>query len=51
MGIVGVGAVRKVPVVINDAIAIRSTVHLALSYDHRVIDGVVADQFLAAVKK
>ena len=51
VGIVGVGAVRKVPVVINDAIAIRSTVHLSLSYDHRVIDGVVADQFMAAVKK
>ena len=51
VGIVGVGAVRKVPVVINDAIAIRSTVHLSLSYDHRVIDGVVADQFMAVVKK
>ena len=51
VGIVGVGAVRKVPVVINDAIAIRSTVHLSLSYDHRVVDGAVADQFMAAVKR
>jgi len=50
VGIVGVGAVNKMPVVINDAIAIRSTVHLSLSYDHRVIDGAVADQFMAAVK-
>jgi pyruvate/2-oxoglutarate dehydrogenase complex dihydrolipoamide acyltransferase (E2) component len=37
-------------VVINDAIAIRSIAHLSLSYDHRVIDGAVADQFMAAVK-
>jgi 2-oxoglutarate dehydrogenase E2 component (dihydrolipoamide succinyltransferase) len=51
LGIVGVGAVNKMPVVINDAIAIRSIVHLSLSYDHRVIDGAVADQFMAAVKK
>ena len=50
VGIVGVGAVNKTPVVINDAIAIHSIVHLSLSYDHRVIDGAVADQFLAAVK-
>jgi 2-oxoglutarate dehydrogenase E2 component (dihydrolipoamide succinyltransferase) len=50
VGIVGVGGVHKTPVVINDAIAIRSIVHLSLSYDHRVIDGAVADQFLASVK-
>ncbi|MBI2820271.1 MAG: dihydrolipoyllysine-residue succinyltransferase [Acidobacteria bacterium] len=50
VGIVGVGGVHKEPVVINDAIAIRSIVHLSLSYDHRVIDGAVADQFLASVK-
>lgn len=50
VGIVGVGAVNKLPVVIDDAIAIRSIVHLSLSYDHRVIDGAVADQFMAAVK-
>jgi pyruvate dehydrogenase E2 component (dihydrolipoamide acetyltransferase) len=51
VAILGVGAVNKMPVVINDAIAIRSIVHLSLSYDHRVIDGAVADQFMAAVKK
>src|SRR3990172_7624254 len=51
VGIVGVGTIQKAPVVINDAIAIRSIVHLSLSYDHRVIDGAVADQFMAAVKR
>lgn len=51
VGIIGVGGVNKAPVVINDAIAIRSMVHLSLSYDHRMIDGAVADQFMAAVKK
>lgn len=51
VGIVGVGGINKTPVVINDAIAIRSIVHLSLSYDHRLIDGAVADQFMAAVKR
>ena len=51
VGIVGVGGIFKQPVVIDDAIAIRSVVHLTLSYDHRVIDGAVADQFMAVVKK
>ena len=50
VGIVGVGTVYKAPVVINDGIAIRSVVHLSLSFDHRVGDGAVADQFMAAVK-
>jgi pyruvate dehydrogenase E2 component (dihydrolipoyllysine-residue acetyltransferase) len=50
VGIVGVGGVHKQPVVIDDAIAIRSIVHLSLSYDHRLVDGAVADQFLASVK-
>ena len=50
VGIVGVGAINKTPVVVNDAIAIRSIVHLSLSYDHRLIDGAVADQFMSAVK-
>lgn len=51
VGIVGVGTVYQAPVVIQDAIAIRPVVHLSLSYDHRIIDGAVADQFLAAVKR
>ncbi|MCZ6752036.1 MAG: 2-oxo acid dehydrogenase subunit E2, partial [Acidobacteria bacterium] len=50
VAILGVGGVNKTPVVINDAIAIRSVVYLSLSYDHRVIDGFVADQFMASVK-
>ena len=50
VAIMGVGGVNKTPVVINDAIAIRSVVYLSLSYDHRVIDGFIADQFMASVK-
>ncbi|MBA3912950.1 MAG: 2-oxoglutarate dehydrogenase, E2 component, dihydrolipoamide succinyltransferase [Acidobacteriales bacterium] len=54
--IMGVGGISKQPMVIsdkdgNDSIAIRSVVHLTLGYDHRIIDGAVADQFMAAVKK
>jgi pyruvate dehydrogenase E2 component (dihydrolipoamide acetyltransferase) len=49
VAILGVGGIHKTPVVVNDAIAIRSIVHLTLSFDHRVIDGSVADQFLAAL--
>ena len=36
---------------INDAIAIRPMVCLSLSFDHRVIDGAIADQFMVALKK
>jgi pyruvate/2-oxoglutarate dehydrogenase complex dihydrolipoamide acyltransferase (E2) component len=50
VGIVGVGGIYKAPVVIDDAIAIRSLVHLALSFDHRLVDGAVADQFMASVR-
>ena len=46
VAILGIGAVTKTPVVIDDAIAIRSISYLTLSFDHRVIDGAVADQFL-----
>ena len=54
--IMGVGGITKAPVVVtdkegNDSIAIRSLVHLTLGYDHRLIDGAVADQFMALVKK
>ncbi len=54
--IMGVGGITKSPVVVtdddgNDSIAIRSLVHLTLGYDHRLIDGAVADQFMAQVKK
>jgi 2-oxoglutarate dehydrogenase E2 component (dihydrolipoamide succinyltransferase) len=50
VGILGIGEIQKRPVVIDDAIAIRSMMYMALSYDHRVIDGAVAGQFLARVK-
>jgi pyruvate dehydrogenase E2 component (dihydrolipoamide acetyltransferase) len=54
--IMGVGGITKQPMVITDkdgadSIAIRSVVHLTLGYDHRLIDGAVADQFMALVKK
>jgi 2-oxoglutarate dehydrogenase E2 component (dihydrolipoamide succinyltransferase) len=54
--IMGVGGITKTPLVItdkdgSDSIAIRSVVHLTLGYDHRLIDGAVADQFMAYVKK
>jgi 2-oxoglutarate dehydrogenase E2 component (dihydrolipoamide succinyltransferase) len=50
VAILGVGAVEKIPVVIDDAIAIRSVAYLALTFDHRLIDGAVADQFTGKVK-
>jgi pyruvate dehydrogenase E2 component (dihydrolipoamide acetyltransferase) len=46
----GLGTIEKRPVVIDDAIAIRSMVYLTLSYDHRVVDGAVAHQFMGKVK-
>ena len=56
VAILGVGGITKQPMVITDkdgadSIAIRSVVHLTLGYDHRVVDGAVADQFMAVVKK
>ncbi len=51
VAILGVGAVVKRPVVIEDAIAIRSMVYLSLSFDHRVMDGANADMFLSKVKE
>jgi 2-oxoglutarate dehydrogenase E2 component (dihydrolipoamide succinyltransferase) len=50
VGILGLGAIEKRPVVINDSIAIRSMCYVTLSYDHRVVDGAVAHQFLHKVK-
>jgi 2-oxoglutarate dehydrogenase E2 component (dihydrolipoamide succinyltransferase) len=47
--ILGVGAIQKRPVVINDAIAIRPMVYLSLTFDHRILDGASADWFLAKV--
>ena len=51
VAILGVGAVEKRPVVVEDAIGIRPMAYLSLGYDHRIIDGAVADEFLAHIKK
>ncbi len=50
VAILGVGVIKKRPVVIDDAIAIRQIGILALSFDHRIIDGAVADQYLATLR-
>jgi pyruvate dehydrogenase E2 component (dihydrolipoamide acetyltransferase) len=50
VAILGIGAIEKRPVVIDDAIAIRSMTYLTLSYDHRVVDGATAHQFMGRVK-
>jgi pyruvate dehydrogenase E2 component (dihydrolipoamide acetyltransferase) len=50
VAILGIGAIQKRPMVIDDAIAVRSMVYLTLSYDHRVVDGAVAHQFVGKVK-
>ena len=51
VAILGVGNVEKRPVVVDDAIAIRPMAYLTLGYDHRVIDGAVADEFMSIIKK
>jgi pyruvate dehydrogenase E2 component (dihydrolipoyllysine-residue acetyltransferase) len=51
VAILGVGAIEKRPVVIDDAIAIRHMAYLSIGYDHRIIDGAVADEFMSHVKR
>jgi 2-oxoglutarate dehydrogenase E2 component (dihydrolipoamide succinyltransferase) len=51
VAILGVGAIKKRPVVINDAIAIRSIAYLTLSFDHRIVDGALGGSFLESVVK
>ena len=51
VAIMGMGGIKKRAVVIDDAIAIRPIIMLSLSFDHRVIDGAVADQFMADIQK
>jgi pyruvate dehydrogenase E2 component (dihydrolipoamide acetyltransferase) len=51
VAILGVGNIEKRPVVIDDAIAIRPMAYLTLGYDHRLIDGVVADEYMSHVKR
>ena len=50
VAILGLGTIEKRPVVVDDAIAIRSMVYLTLSYDHRAVDGAIAHQFMGHVK-
>lgn len=50
IAILGVGSVEKQVVVVDDAIAIRDMAYLALTFDHRLIDGALADQFCQRVK-
>jgi pyruvate dehydrogenase E2 component (dihydrolipoamide acetyltransferase) len=56
VAIMGLGAIEKRPKVITgadgeDTIAIRTCAYFSISFDHRIVDGAVADQFLAHVKK
>ncbi len=50
-GILGVGMIQKRAVVINDAIAIRPMCYISLTFDHRILDGALADYFTAKVKE
>jgi pyruvate dehydrogenase E2 component (dihydrolipoamide acetyltransferase) len=51
VAILDVGAIEKRPVVVDDAIAIRPRAYLTLGFDHRLIDGAVADTFMSFLKK
>ena len=51
VAILGVGTIEKRPVVVDDAIAIRTMAYLTLGYDHRLVDGATGDQFMAEVKE
>jgi len=50
-GILGVGAIQKRVLVVDDAIAIRPMVYLSFVFDHRILDGASADWFLMKVKQ
>ena len=50
VAILGVGAIEKRPVIRHDAIAIRPMVYLVHTFDHRIIDGAMADQFMSRIK-
>jgi 2-oxoglutarate dehydrogenase E2 component (dihydrolipoamide succinyltransferase) len=51
VAILGVGTIEKRAVVVDDAIAIRTMAYLTLGYDHRLVDGAVADQFMSDVRQ
>jgi len=50
VAILGVGTIEKRPVVVGDAVVARTMAYLALGFDHRLVDGATADQFMAAIK-
>ncbi|MEM9234968.1 MAG: 2-oxo acid dehydrogenase subunit E2, partial [Pseudomonadota bacterium] len=50
-GILGMHRIEKRPVVVNDEVVIRPMMYLALSYDHRIVDGKGAVTFLVRVKE
>jgi 2-oxoglutarate dehydrogenase E2 component (dihydrolipoamide succinyltransferase) len=51
VAILGIGTIEKRPVVVDDAIGIRTMAYLTLGYDHRLVDGATGDQFMAAIKE
>jgi len=51
VGILGLHKIEKRPVVVEEAVVIRPMMYLALSYDHRIVDGLEAVQFLVRVKE
>ena len=51
VAILGIGAIEKRAVVVDDAIGIRPMGYLTLGYDHRLVDGAIADQFLSKLKE
>ena len=50
VAILGIGTIEKRPVVVEDTVVIRTMAYLTLGFDHRLIDGAIADQFMADVK-
>ena len=50
VAILAVGAIEKRPAVVNDALAVQTMANLVLGFDHRIIDGAVADGFMSHVK-
>ena len=51
VAILGIGTIEKRPIVVDDAIAIRTMAYLTLGYDHRLVDGATGDQFMFEVKQ
>ena len=51
VAILGIGTIKKRPVVVNDAIAIRAISYLTLSFDHRIVDGALGGSFLSSIVK